>query len=474
MGYCDMIKGQWYDGTSVEDRSNGIVGAPIDDGGGDATGRLSMRVAYLVAGAGGMYCGSCMRDNRLAATLIRQRRDIVLIPLYTPIRTDEVNVSQRRVYFGGINVLLQHRSAFFRLVPRFADRWLDGSALLRGLGRLGGRTRPESLGPLTVSVLKGDHGPLGKELDKLIDGLRTIRPSLVNLPNLMFVGLARTLKKTLGVPVLCTLAGEDVFLDALEEPYRTQAFELVREGAAETDGFIAPTSYYASHAAEHFGVDRGRVHVVEMGIAVTDTAASASPRPEPFAIGYLARICAQKGVHELAESFVRLRQSGRDVRLRVAGYLGPADRPYWEGVRAYLQEQGVGDAFDYVGEVTRPEKLAFLRTLHVLSVPAVHPEPKGFYLLEAMACGVPVVQPRMGSFPELVAATGGGILYEPGSGGALVDALARLMDDSALRQRLAADGARAVRERFTDEIMAKKVWSLYERYSSSPAACRIM
>ena len=136
----------------------------------------------------------------------------------------------------------------------------------------------------------------------------------------------------------------------------------------------------------------------------------------------------------------------------------------------YLEAHGtgtkVGDAVEFVGEVTREEKLAFLRTLHVLSVPTVYDESKGFYVLEAMACGVPVVQPRRGAFPELVHATGGGILYEPGDEGALADALARLMDDSALRKRLAADAARAVRDLYTDEIMAEKTWALYEHYCS--------
>ncbi|MCZ6539665.1 MAG: glycosyltransferase family 1 protein, partial [Chloroflexi bacterium] len=53
-----------------------------------------MKVAYLTAGAGGMYCGSCMRDNTLAAALLRSGRDVVLIPIYSPIRTDEADVSQ--------------------------------------------------------------------------------------------------------------------------------------------------------------------------------------------------------------------------------------------------------------------------------------------------------------------------------------------------------------------------------------------
>jgi glycosyltransferase involved in cell wall biosynthesis len=410
-----------------------------------------------------------MRDNRLAATLIKQGRDVLLIPLYTPVRTDEVDVSERRVYYGGINVFMQHGSRLFRRIPWFLDRWLDKPALLRRVERLAGGTRPRSLGPLTVSVLKGESGALHKELNKLLAGLRSIGPTLVNLPNLMFVGIARAVKDALDVAVVCTLAGEDIFLDALKEPYRTEAFKLVREGAGAVDGFIAPTAYYASYAAEHFGIDRRRVHVVPMGIDVEDITELANPDPDcnrapgAFTIGYLARICEEKGVHELAKGFVRLRKSGRDVHLRVAGYLSREDKPYWDGVHAYLDDSGVGDAAEYVGEVTRAQKLAFLQTLHVLSVPTVYDEAKGFYVLEAMACGVPVVQPRRGAFPELVAATGGGILYDQGRDDALADALAGLMDDSSLRRRLAADGARSVRESFTDKIMAEKTWALYEQ-----------
>ncbi len=415
-----------------------------------------------------------MRDNRLAAALIKQGRDVLLIPLYTPIRTDEVDVSERRVYYGGINVFLQHGFRLFRRIPWFMDRWLDKPALLRRVERLAAGTRPRSLGPLTVSVLKGESGALHKELNKLLAGLRSIGPTLVNLPNLMFVGIARAVKDALDVPVVCTLAGEDIFLDALEEPYRTEAFKLVREGAGAVDAFIAPTAYYASYAAEHFGIDRDRVHVVPMGIDVADITALAKPDPDldrdpdcnrdagAFTIGYLARICEEKGVHELAKGFVRLRKSRRNVRLRVAGYLSRQDKPYWDGVRAYLDDIGVGNAVEYVGEGTRAQKLAFLRTLHVLSVPTVYDEAKGFYVREAMACGVPVVQPRRGALPELVSATGGGILYGPGRDDALADALARLMDDSSLRRRLAADGARSVRESFTDKIMAEKTWALYE------------
>ena len=426
-----------------------------------------MKVVYLVAGAGGMYCGTCLRDNRLAAALRRQGRDLVLIPLYTPIRTDEPDVSERAVSYGGINVYLQHRWGLFRHLPKVLDRLLGARALLRIAGRFAARTRPEQVGALTVSVLRGGDGLQRRQLRQLIERVRSHRPTVVHLPNLMFVGIARELKEHLGAQVFCSLAGEDVFLDALQEPYRRQALTLIGEGAAHVDAFVAPTNYYASCAAGRFGLDPSRVHQVPLGVGVHDVGEAACPSDEPFTIGYLARICPEKGLHVLMKAFARLVQLRKPVRLRVAGYLSPQDRPYFEKAVASLKNQGLEQHFEYVGEVTRAQKLAFLRSLHLLSVPTVVQESKGLYVLEAMASGVPVVQPRHGSFPELIEATGGGLLYDTDRPDALTEALARLMDDHALRESLAERGRRSVHESFTDEVMARKTWELYERLAGS-------
>ncbi len=425
----------------------------------------TMKVAYLAAGAGGMYCGSCMHDNRLAATLIALGRDVVLIPLYTPLRTDETDVSERRVYYGGINAYLQQSSAVFRRTPWFLDRLFDVPGLLRIAGKLAARTRPELLGAMTLSVLRGEHGRQRKELAKLIAGLRRLKPDLVYLPNLMFAGVAGRLKAALGVPVLCGLTGEDIFLDELPDPYRAEAFELIRKRAGDVDGFVALTQYYARHAAQHFGLPAARVHQITMGIRTEDFAEVATPPDEPFTIGYLARICPEKGLAGLCDALVELRRAGRSCRLRVAGYLGKADQAYFDRITKQIEQAGLDGVCEYVGEVTRAEKLEFLQSLHVLSVPTVYAEAKGFYVLEALAAGVPVVLPNHGAFPELVEATGGGILHGPGNCSALAEALAGLMDDPARRQDLATAGRRAVHESFTAERMADEAWRLFQRFS---------
>ena len=431
-----------------------------------------MKVAILAAGAGGTYCGSCMHDNRLAATLLAQGRDVVLFPLYTPLRTDEPDASQQRVFYGGIGTYLKQISALFRHTPRWVDRVLDAPAMLRLVGRFALSTQPESLGPLTLSVMSGEHGAQRKELEKLIAGLRPFKPDLVQLPNLMFIGGARRLREALGVKVVCELTGEDIFLDRLREPFRTQAFQLIRQGVGDIDAFIALTDYYARHAAEHFGLPGRRVHRITMGIQTADFAAAPPPPAAPFTIGYLSRICPEKGLAALCDAFIRLRGDGRACRLRVAGYLGRAEHVYYDGAVGLVRRAGFESDLEYAGELTREGKIEFLRSLHVLSVPTTYAEAKGLYAFEALAAGVPVVLPNHGSFPELIAATGGGLLHAPGDPESLVQTLTQLMDDAALRQRLAADGRATVHKSFTAEKMANEAWQLYERVVSSapPAA----
>lgn len=425
-----------------------------------------MRVVYLTAGAGGMYCGSCMRDNTLVAALRRQGRDVKLFPLYSPIRTDEENVSEDRVYYGGINIYLEEKSAFFRHTPWIVDRMLNSPALLRRAMNMGSSASPESLGALTVSLLRGEDGPQRKELDKLIAGLADDRPDIVHLPDIMFVGLAEQLSRRLGAKIVCTLTGEDIFLNKLPPNFRAEAIELIRRSAADVHGYIAVTKYYAGYAIEEFGLRKDRVHHVPLGVKIEYESQSEkmsfTPGSDVFTIGYFARICPEKGLHLLCEAFSILRSQGRDCRLKIGGYLDKGDRAYFDGIKQHMKAQGLEPFIEYDGEQDRDGKLRFLRSLDVLSVPTPYREAKGLYVLEAMSQAVPVVQPRHGSFPELIEATGGGILVNPEDPADLASGIAKLMDDPDLCHQLGSAGHGAVSSKFTDEVMARNAWAVFE------------
>ena len=110
---------------------------------------------------------------------------------------------------------------------------------------------------------------------------------------------------------------------------------------------------------------------------------------------------------------------------------------------------------------TAPRKLAFLRRLDVLSVPATYDEPKGMFLLEAMASGVPVVQPRRGAFVEIVERTGGGVLVAPDDPDALADGLHAVWNDPDLRATLARRAFDGVRTLYTVSHSAERLLAVY-------------
>jgi glycosyltransferase involved in cell wall biosynthesis len=428
-----------------------------------------MKIAFISAGAAGMYCGSCLQDNTLAAALKGLGHDVTLIPTYTPMKTDDRDVSTGRIFYGAINIYLQQKAALFRHLPRAVDRLLNRPGLLDLAVRLGASTDPRDLGPLTLSVLLGEDGRQIRELEILIDWLRERdRPDVVHLTNSMFLGLAPNLKEALGATVLCSLQGEDLFVEGLNPPWRDRVLQALRERARGADGFIAPCRAYARFMSDWLEVPEEKMRVVPLGLNL-DGHEQAEPAATPFVVGYLARIAPEKGLHLLAEAFRDLAERvGRDnVRLRVAGYLGPRDRAYLDGIRSRLREWGLADRCEFAGEVDRPGKLRFLQGLHVLSVPTVYRDPKGRFLLEALASGVPVVQPRHGAFPEMIEETGGGLLVEPGSPKSLADGLHALLSDPERRRELGRRGRDAVYNGRSDRAMAEATLEVYRAFAGS-------
>ena len=416
-----------------------------------------------------MYCGTCIHDNTVATVLKKQGHNVTLVPTYTPTRTDEANVSLNRVFFGGINVYLQQKLTLFRHTPWAFDRLLDSPRLLNGLARFSGSTDARDLGELTVSMLQAERGYQKKELAKLVKWLRTdVHPDIVYLTNSMLVGFAREMKKALEVPVVCALQGEDIFLQDLIEPYKTEALTHLAERAVDADGFVAPCRYYARFMADaYLKVPVDKIDVVPLGLNLDGHGAAASkPALPPFIVGYLARICPEKGLHILVDAFYTLTQElgAENIHLHVAGYLGEKDKPYFEELVNQIQAWGLTDSFVHHGEVTRAQKIEFLNRLHVFSVPTVYRESKGLSILEALANGTPVVQPRHGAFPEMIEVTGGGILVTPESADAVAEGIRVLYNDAKKREHLGRTGQSNVHLKFNDAAVAAQLLAVFEKY----------
>jgi glycosyltransferase involved in cell wall biosynthesis len=427
-----------------------------------------MRIASITAGAAGMFCGSCLHDNTLTSALRGIGHDAMLIPTYTPIRTDEPNVSQHRVFLGGLNVYFNYKSALFRRLPRFVHRLLDRPALLRALNRFNATPDYAALGEMTLTVLRGEDGRQREEVERLAAWLANdVKPEIVTLSNVLLSGIAPALKQRLKVPILAYLQGDDIYLDALRSEHREQAIELIRTNAKHIDGYIATCGYYADYMAGYLGLPRNAIEVLLPGINLTGHDGAHRQRTTwPYTIGYFARIAPAKGLHLLADAYIRLRQipNSPPCRLRASGWLGMEHRPYLVEVQQKLAKAGLANDFEYVDSPDHADKVQFLQSLDVLSVPTPYREPKGLYVLEALANGIPVVQPNHGSFPELIAATGGGLLVKPNDPADLAVGLYRLLTDPALRLELGKKGRHAVHEHFSAAGEARRTAEVFNRF----------
>ncbi|MBN2508181.1 MAG: glycosyltransferase family 4 protein [Verrucomicrobia bacterium] len=412
-----------------------------------------------------MYCGGCVHDNALVTALRQLGHDTLMLPLYLPLTLDEPDQSASMpVFFGGISVYLEQYAAPFRRMPRWIRRLLAARPLLKWAAGRAAKTRADQAGALTLSMLRGEAGHQAGDLDDLVGWLEAhFKPDVICLSNALLAGMARRLGTALHAPVVTLLQGEDSFLDGLPEPHRQAAWTLLRERAADVAAWIAPSQYYARRMAGRLALPDPKVHVVPNGIPLDGYRPRHASDRAPV-IGYFARMCPEKGLDTLVDAFLRVKRQPElgHCRLHVGGGCGPGDAPFVRRLRERLAAAGAAPHTRFLPNADRAGKLRFYGELTVFSVPALYGEAFGLYVIEALAAGVPVVQPRHAAFPEILAATGGGVLCEPGDADALAEALSSLLRDPARADELGRNGQRIVREQFTAERMARDVLRVCE------------
>jgi glycosyltransferase involved in cell wall biosynthesis len=427
-----------------------------------------MRVVHITPGiAGSFYCENCVRDADLATAMRKLGHDVLIIPLYLPLEAGKNDVpGNAPIFFGGINVYLQQKSAFFRKTPRWLDRIFDSPKLLGWLVRKSKMTSARNLAETTISMLRGEHGRQVKELNRLIEWLdsQDSRPDVVSLSNILLTGLAPTIKTRLGVPIVCLLQDEDNFLDGLESPYAKQAWQMLAERSRDVDAFVAVSKYFAGLMQQRLGLSADQVHVVYTGISL-DGYEPRQAGPRTPTIGYLSRMCADKGLDTLVDAFISLKrnQKLRNAKLRIAGGRTGADAAFVNRIRQKLASCGSIDDVRFLPDFDRDSKLKFFQSLSLLSVPEKRPIAYGLYVLEALAAGVPVVEPASGAFPELLEMTGGGVLFEPNSAAALAATMQTLLLDPNYARQLGKQGREQVFQKFNVEQTAEEMVRIYKK-----------
>lgn len=423
-----------------------------------------MKAVFLTAGAAGMFCGSCMHDNSMARALRRLGVDCLLQPVYTPIRTDEESVAGEQLFFGGIHIYLLQQLPWLHRVPLSIRRMLDWKPLLQLATRRVASTDAEQLGALAVSMLRGAHGRQADEVARLVHWLGDeIKPNAILFTNLLIGGCIPQVRERLpDARLVVLLQGDDIFLDHLPAARRAEAIELCRSLIGTVDRFVVNSRFYADKMGKLLAIPDEKMLTVPLSINAgpflqPSHSAGIEHRKNDFRLGYMARIAPEKGLHHLVESFLRLASDPKhgDLSLHAAGWLGEGNRAYFDGLVQQIEAAGLSHRFVYHGSPNLEEKARLLKSFDVMSVPTDYHDPKGLFVLESLASGVPVIQPDHGAFPELIASAGGGLLVRPGDTAHLCETIERLKDDAKLRRQLGATGAQGVAEKHTIERAAE-------------------
>jgi len=424
-----------------------------------------MRIHFLTPGTGSFHCGTCMRDNALAMALRDLGHDAVMLPLYLPPTLDEPSAaSESPLFLGGVNVYLHQVLPWWRRLPKAITRWADHPKALDAAAKRAGMTQAGDLGPLTLSMLMGEAGNQGPLLEDLAIWINDVgKPDWIVLSNVLLVGLAREIAARSGARIACTLHGEDTFLDALPAKEREACWRTIRERFDDVHVWVAVSATHADLMAERMGVARERIQVVHNGIDLKGYDEPARFDGPPT-VGFLSRLCAPKGLVACIDAFLELARRGTvpEGRLRLMGACTPADSEFVERQMARLLDAGLMDRVDLHTNVDRATKISLLRGCTLLSVPATYGESFGLYLLEALAAGVPVVQPDHGAFPEVLASTGGGMLVPAGDPRAMADRWEELLADPARAAALGRIGREAVHARFGADHMARRFLACLE------------
>ena len=424
-----------------------------------------MKIVTIVPGFGGsFYCGNCLRDSVFVNTLKAMGHDSVMLPIYLPLTYNNHETGQIPVFYGAVNIYLKQNFKLLRHMPAWLHRFFDSGPILKYAAHKAGSTRAAGLEEMTISMLQGVDGFQAEELQQLIDYLKyQEKPDVIHLSNSLLLGLAKKIHEELTIPVVCSLQDEDVWIDAMVPVYRQKLWDLMAEKGLEVDAFVGVSSYFGNWMKEKLQIPDSKMHIVSIGIDPEQYKVFI-PNLDPPTIGYLSRICEDNGFEVLVDAFILLKNnpSYRNARLRVTGGMTGDDTHFVKKQVKKLKRKGYHKDVEFM-ENFRPDDLHhFFHGLSVVSVPVLKGEAFGLYQLEALASGIPVVQPALGAFPEIAETTGGGLIYQPNTPSALANALAELFSNPEKLQDMSIEGRRAIITKYNTRTLTEKMIIVYK------------
>jgi glycosyltransferase involved in cell wall biosynthesis len=424
-----------------------------------------MKIVNIIPGFGGtFYCGNCMRDSAFSASLREAGYDAITIPMYLPLTMSAgETMDEIPVFYGAVGIYMRQFS-ILRNMPGWLEHLFNSKPMLKFAAKKAGSTRANGMEALTESMLLGSEGHQVHELNELVRFLKDhVKPDVVHLSNALLMGLAGKIRDEVGVPVVTTLQDEDVWVDAMEEGYQEKIWNLMAVKARDVDAFVAVSNFFAGKMTGRMQLPPEKVHVVNIGVN-PEHYREGLPATTPQAIGYLSRICPDNGFGILADAFILLKQDRRfaTLKLRATGGMTNDDKPFLTGQMEKFEKAGVLQDVEILHPYGNVVLNNFFRTISLLSVPVLKGEAFGLYQIEALAAGIPLVQPELGAFPEIISATGGGATYKPNTPEALAAKLGELLAQPKVLETMSQTGRRSVVDKFDHKKMTGKMVKIYQ------------
>jgi glycosyltransferase involved in cell wall biosynthesis len=424
-----------------------------------------MNIVQIIPGSGGsFYCGNCLRDSKYVVALREQGHRVTKIPMYLPIFADEHDITEIPVFYGAVSIYLKQLFPLFRKAPDWLDKIFNSKPLLKMAASMAGSTNAKGLEEMTVSMLLGEEGKQQRELERLVDWISEhCKPDIVHISNALLLGLAHRIKEKLNVPIVCSLQDEDVWIDAMQPVYRERIWNLMSEKAKDVDLFIAVSEYFSNVMQKRLKLNPVKVRNLYLGVDPDDYD-FILPNHKNRNIGYISRMCYENGLDIVVDAFIRLKKKTgfEDVNLIVTGGFTDSDTRFIHGIKKKLKKEKLEIQVEFMVDFEEMDREEFFNQVSVVSVPVRNGEAFGMYLLESMASGVPVVQPNLGAFPEIVNLAGGGVIYQQNTPEALSIAFAELLSDSERLEILSRNARKGVQSKFNIHDHAKEMIEVYQ------------
>ncbi len=425
-----------------------------------------MNIVQIIPGSGGsFYCGNCLRDSKFVDALRQEGHQVIKVPMYLPLFADEHDLGDVPVFYGAVSIYLKQLYPIFRKAPAWFDKLLNSKPMLKLAASMAGSTDATGLEEMTVSMLLGENGEQKDELARMVDWIAEhLQPDIIHISNALLLGLARQIREKTGVPIICSLQDEDVWVDVMEPGFRDQVWKLMKEKSVDVDAFIAVSRYFGDEMKKRMSLPADKIHSVYLGVDPEEYEFVSSATKDR-SVGYISRMCQANGFDIVVDAFILLRENPgfSDVKLVVTGGSTSVDTKYIKMLKRRIDRAGLHRDVDFHDEFEGESRKEFFKKVAVGTVPVRNGEAFGMYLPELMASGIPIVQPALGAFPEIVNLSGGGVVYEPNTPAGLMQAWATVLSDRDNLANLSHLARKGVETYFNIHDHAREMIQVYEQ-----------